>query len=187
MRITGGKLKGRHLVALKGLSIRPTSDRVRQAIFNVIGQHWEGKRVLDLFAGTGSLGLEALSRGASEALFVDASPYALKLLKKNIERCGVAHCSRVIRRDLQKGPPEKQSAGERSFQLLFMDPPYGKNLIPKVMGRLGETSLLSPGSLLVAECSKNENLPSRTGRFAMHDVRIYGDTKITIYICEVVE
>lgn len=187
MRITGGKVKGRHLASVKGLSIRPTSDRVREAVFDLIGQHWEGKRVLDLFAGTGSLGLEALSRGASEALFVDYSPYALKLLKKNIERCGFAHCSKIMRRDLGKTIPGKHPFGKNFFHLLFMDPPYRKNLIPKVVGHLGVSSLLSPGALMVAECAKRENPPSRIHPFVMNDTRIYGDTRITIYIHEVEE
>ncbi|MBW2096282.1 MAG: 16S rRNA (guanine(966)-N(2))-methyltransferase RsmD [Deltaproteobacteria bacterium] len=187
MRITGGKVKGRHLATVKGLSIRPTSDRVREAIFDLIGQHWEGKRVLDLFAGTGSLGLEALSRGASEALFVDHSPYALKLLKKNIERCGFACCSTVMRRDLRKTFPGKNLFGKDFFHLLFMDPPYRKNLIPKVMGDLAVSSLLSPGALLVAECSKTEHPPSPIDPFVLHDTRTYGDTRITIYTYEVEE
>jgi len=187
MRITGGKVKGRHLAAVKGLSIRPTSDRVREAIFDLIGQRWEGKRVLDLFAGTGSLGLEALSRGASEAFFVDSSPYALKLLKKNIERCEFAHCSKIMRRDLRKTLPGKHPFGKEFFHLLFMDPPYRRNLIPRVVGHLGVSPLISPGALLVAECSKTENLPSTINSFAMNDSRTYGDTRITIYMNEVDE
>jgi len=187
MRITGGKAKGRHLASVKGRSIRPTSDRVREAIFDLIGQHWEGKRILDLFAGTGSLGLEALSRGASDALFVDYSPYALKVLKKNIERCGFSSCSKIIRRDLRKTLPGKHLFGKDFFDLLFMDPPYRKNLIPKVARHLGGSLLLSPGALLVAECSKTEHPPSAIDPFVMHDTRTYGDTRIIIYTYEVEE
>ena len=187
MRITGGKSKGRHLVPLKGLSIRPTSDRVRESIFDIIGQHWEGKRVLDLFAGTGSLGLEALSRGADEAFFVDYAPYALSLLKKNIERCAVAHCSRIMRRDLTKGIPGKHPFGKGFIHLVFMDPPYRKNLIPKVAESLTGSSWLSPGALLIAECSREEWQPSAVGHFTMKDTRRYGDTKIIMYVYEVEE
>jgi 16S rRNA (guanine966-N2)-methyltransferase len=187
MRITGGKVRGRLLAAVKGYAIRPTSDRVREAIFDLVGHQWDGKRVLDLFAGTGSLGLEALSRGASEVLFVDYSSHALKLLRKNIERCGFAQCSKIMRRDLRRAPPGTYPFGKDSFHLVFMDPPYRQNLIPPAAGRLVRFLHLSSGALLVAECSKNEILPSSMNPFVMSDARTYGDTKITIYTYEVSE
>jgi 16S rRNA (guanine966-N2)-methyltransferase len=185
MRITGGTVKGRHLATIKGLSIRPTSDRVREAIFDLIGQHWEGKRVLDLFAGTGSLGLEALSRGAAEALFVDHAPQALRLLHKNIERCAFGHCSKVVRKDLRKIGPGKDPFGREFFHLLFMDPPYRKDLITHYAERLVQAAPLSPGALLIAECARSEIPPTTVGPFITNDMRTYGDTKVTIYLNEV--
>jgi 16S rRNA (guanine966-N2)-methyltransferase len=187
MRITGGKIKGRQLSTLKGLSIRPTSDRVREAIFDLIGQHWEGKQVLDLFAGTGSLGLEALSRGADKALFVDYAPHALRLLQKNIERCAFGHCSKIVRKDLRKIGPGKDPFGRELFHLLFMDPPYRKNLITNHAERLIQSTPLSPGALLIAECARSEIPPTTVGPFEINDTRIYGDTRVTIYLNEVDE
>lgn len=185
MRITGGKVKGRHLATVKGLSIRPTSDRVREAIFDLIGQHWEGRRVLDLFAGTGSLGLEALSRGATEALFVDYAPHALRLLQKNIERCAFDHCSKVVRKDLRKIGLGKNLFGREFFHLVFMDPPYRKDLITHYAGRLAQCIPLSPEALLIVECARSEIPPITVGPFMTKDMRTYGDTKITIYLNEV--
>ena len=101
MRITGGQVRGRILASPQGLKIRPTTDRVREAIFNIIGQDLSGLKVLDLFAGTGCLGLEALSRGALSALFIDNSQQAIKLIKKNLALCGYQTSGTVLRRDLR--------------------------------------------------------------------------------------
>ncbi|MBW2217733.1 MAG: RsmD family RNA methyltransferase, partial [Deltaproteobacteria bacterium] len=102
MRITGGQVKGRIIASPKGMNIRPTSDRVREAIFNLIGQDLSGLKVLDLFAGTGSLGLESLSRGTQHAVFIDNSQQALKLIRKNLVTCGFENSGTVLRRDLKK-------------------------------------------------------------------------------------
>ena len=187
MKITGGKVRGRILAAVKGYAIRPTSDRVREAVFDLVGHQLDGMRVLDLFAGTGSLGLEALSRGASEALFVDYSFQALGLLRRNIERCGFTHCAKIMKRDLRRALPGKYPFGKDSFHLVFMDPPYRQKLIPLVAGHLARLSYLHSGGLLIAECAKSETLPSSMDPFVMSDSRTYGDTKITIYTYEVSE
>ena len=107
MRITGGQAKGRLLASLKGWNIRPTSDRVREAVFSLIGQDVTDFKVLDLFAGTGCLGIEALSRGASRALFIDNSIQSIKLIKKNLARCGYESLGFVWKKDLSKGLPRK--------------------------------------------------------------------------------
>ena len=105
MRITGGEARGRHLESPKGMAIRPTSDRVREAVFNIIGQDLSGIRVLDLFAGTGSLGIEALSRGASHAFFVDNSQKSIYLIKKNLVLCGYQDSASVVKINLRHGIP----------------------------------------------------------------------------------
>jgi len=185
MRITGGQARGRLLARVKGSLIRPTSDRVREAIFDLIGHQLEGECVLDLFAGTGSLGLEALSRGASKALFVDYSSKAIQIIRKNIELCGFAHSSKIVRRDLRKGLPAREPFVNDIFQLIFMDPPYRKGMIPIMMKSLGTSSFLSSGSLLIVESSKDENPLSSIGSFLIEDSRAYGDTRITIFSYEV--
>ncbi len=185
MRITGGKIKGRLLAPLKGSDIRPTSDRVREAIFDLIGHDLGGRTALDLFAGTGSLGLEALSRGATTAIFADYSQKALTMLKKNIALCNFDHCTRVIKRDLRKGLPKTAPFLEEDFHLVFLDPPYGKGYIPMVLEDLSTSPSLAAQCLIVAESSKNEEPLSRVGPIAVCDTRSYGDTRITIYSYEV--
>ncbi len=178
-------MKGRLLAPLKGSDIRPTSDRVREAIFDLIGHELGGKNVLDLFAGTGSLGLEALSRGAFTAFFTDYSQKALAVIKKNIALCSFEDRSRIIKRDLRRGLPKPIPFLESHFDLVFMDPPYGKGYIPMALQDLSTSSSLAAHCLIVAESSKNDQPLSRMGPIALHDTRSYGDTRITIYSCEV--
>ena len=185
MRITGGQAKGRLLAPLKGMNIRPTADKIREAIFNIIGQDLRGLKVLDLFAGTGSLGLEALSRGAESVIFIDKFRRAVNLIKKNLAICGFENSGSVIRRDLRKGIPWDHPLMMEAVDLVFLDPPYGKNAIPPLLGELSSKDVLSPGSLAVAESAKKEELPLYLGEFKIIDTRVYGDTRISLYAYEV--
>ncbi len=181
MRITGGQAKGRVLASLKGWNIRPTSDRVREAIFNLIGQDVTGFKVLDLFAGTGSLGIEALSRGASRVLFIDNSVQSIKLTKKNLARSGYEPLGFVWKKDLTKGLPLKHPMLKEKFDLIFVDPPYEKEMIPPLLGELSDRDLLRSPAIAVAESFKTETLPEVLGKLQMVNSRIYGETKISIY------
>ena len=181
MRITGGQAKGRVLASLKGWNIRPTSDRVREAIFNLIGQDVTGFKVLDLFAGSGSLGIEALSRGASRALFIDNSVQSIKLIKKNLARSGYEPLGFVRKKDLSKGLPVKHPLFKEKFDLIFVDPPYEKEMIPPLLGEVSERKLLSSQAIAVAESFKTETLPEVLGELQMVKSRIYGETKISLY------
>jgi 16S rRNA (guanine(966)-N(2))-methyltransferase RsmD len=122
MRITGGQVKGRRLAAFKGLDIRPTSDMVRKAIFDLIGHNLEGLKVLDLFAGTGSLGIEALSRGASRAVFADQSQKSIDLIQRNLKICGLEGEGIVWKGNLVQRFPGKRLLGEKGVDLVFIDP-----------------------------------------------------------------
>ena len=181
MRITGGQGKGRLLGSLKGLKIRPSSDRVKEAIFNLIGHDVAGFKVLDLFAGTGSLGLEALSRGASWALFIDNSQQSIKLIKKNLTLCGYEPSGFIFKKNLIRGLPWKHPLMEKKFDLVFIDPPYGKNLILPLLKELSDRELLVPPSIVVAESSKADMLPSIIGELRLVNMRAYGETRISIY------
>ena len=181
MRVTGGLVRGRHLAPLKGLKIRPSSDLVRQAIFNLIGQDMLGIKVLDLFAGTGSLGIEALSRGAMGTLFIDKSIRAIKLINKNLQRCGYGAVGSIMRKDLARGLPRNRTFLKKRFGLVFMDPPYGKAFIPPLLKELSAKKMLSPSSIVVAESSKIEPLPAALGELQLVDKRTYGETKINVY------
>jgi 16S rRNA (guanine966-N2)-methyltransferase len=184
MRITGGQMKGRLLASPRGLNIRPTTDRVREAIFSIIGQNLSGLKVLDLFAGTGSLGLEALSRGALRSVFIDNSQQSVNLIKKNLALCGYQDLGAILRRDLKKGIPRNHPLLTESFDLIFLDPPYGKNFITILLEKLSTTDMLSSRSRVVAESSRTDKPSVCFGNIKMVDTRLYGDTRINIYVCE---
>ncbi len=185
MRITGVKSKGRILFTPKGMDMRPSSDRVREAVFSILGQDLSGTAVLDLFSGTGSLGLEALSRCGRFAVFIDKALRAIETAKKNLAVCGYQQAGTVLRRDLRKGLPLNHPAMQHRFDLIFMDPPYGKNLLLPLAEKILAADILSLGARVVMESSKTEQLPHRIGNLQLVEDRIYGDTRIHIFSCEV--
>lgn len=151
MRIVGGRLRGRALSGPKGPGIRPTSDRLREAIFNVLAHSYDdacaGARVIDLFAGAGALGIEAISRGAAHALFVDQGSEARALIRGNVETLGLGGVTRIFRRDATKLGPTQDAP----FTLAFLDPPYGQGLAPLALASLRDGGWLAPGALVVVE------------------------------------
>jgi len=185
MRIVAGKFRGLNLVSPKDARVRPTSDRVREAIFNVlahndfgIGFRLEGARVLDLFAGTGALGLEALSRGARYVLFVDDHPESRGLIRQNVEAANATGATKIWRRDaagLGELPP---NAGG-PFDLVFMDPPYRKGLVAGALASVREGHWLAPHALVIAEMAEDELFASPDWVESV-DERVYGDTKIVL-------
>ena len=190
MRIIGGKVKGRHLHTPPKSSarrigsqlIRPTADRAREALFSIIGKEVEGAAVLDLFAGTGALGLEALSRGAQSAVFVDKSSQSTGLIKKNIELCGFSDKSSIIKRDLAKSLSFLgKTLPDKEFSLIFVDPPYRKTLSLMILKEVSAEKILSPSGLVVAEDDSNNELPESVGSLIMVDQRKYGDTGFWFY------
>jgi 16S rRNA (guanine966-N2)-methyltransferase len=181
MRITGGLSKGRVLAPLKGLNIRPTADKVRESIFNLLGQDMTGLRVLDLFAGTGSLGIEALSRGALQAVFMDHSKISRQLIKQNLMRCGFESAGYFLKRDLTKDLPWEHPFMQENVDLVFMDPPYGKGFISPILHQLSKKPLLKPSSIVITESRKTDPVPSMEGTFRIFKTRLYGETKIDMY------
>lgn len=181
MRIVGGTHKGTRLAAPSSQGVRPTSDRTREALFNILahgidGFELEGARVLDLFAGTGALGLEALSRGAAFALFIDNGAEARGLIRRNIETLGLTGCTRVWRRDATKlGPAD----AHEPFDLVFADPPYGRGLGEKALSAVLSGGWLTEGAVAVLEESSDSETSEVDG-LTVHDVRTYGDTKLVI-------
>ncbi|PKN62983.1 MAG: 16S rRNA (guanine(966)-N(2))-methyltransferase RsmD [Deltaproteobacteria bacterium HGW-Deltaproteobacteria-15] len=181
MRITGGERRGIRLASFKGERIRPTSDRVREAIFDLLGQYTIGLRVLDLFAGTGALGIEALSRGARRVVFVDNSPESLKLIRRNLAMCGYESVSTLLKKDLTRGLPAVGDLGHEGVDLVFADPPYKKGYLLPVLSELSASFFLSSRATIVAEAGKEEHLPDTVGTLSLAKTRVYGDTKISIY------
>ncbi|MBN1105509.1 MAG: 16S rRNA (guanine(966)-N(2))-methyltransferase RsmD [Deltaproteobacteria bacterium] len=181
MRITGGELRGRHLAHFKGSRIRPTSDRVREAIFSLLGQDLRGVKVLDLFAGTGILGIEALSRGAQGVVFVDHSRESIRLIARNLVLCGYGGLGRVLEKDLTKGLPGRSALMKGGVHLVFADPPYRRGFLPRVLDGLGNGDILESPATVVVEASKEDELPMGPGNLILVKTKIYGDTKICIY------
>jgi 16S rRNA (guanine966-N2)-methyltransferase len=182
MRVTGGKLGGRRLVAPKNQRIRPTSDRTRQAIFNILEHRdfdirfiLENAAVADLFAGTGALGIEALSRGARFCLLVDNDAESRSLQRENIEALGLTGVTKIWKRDATDLGPLGAGAGG-PFDLVFLDPPYRKGLVAPALAGLRKDSWLSPHALLIVETAKTE--PFDHDGFTRQDMRNYGDTDI---------
>lgn len=177
MRIIGGSARGRRLVAPKGRATRPTSDRVRQSVFDVLGQRTDGLAVLDLFAGTGALGLEAVSRGAARATLVENEKAALEALEKNVRALGFEDRARVVRGDALslatlRGP----------FDLVLADPPYAVGGTPVVQALAASPpGLLVEGARIVIEHARREILPEREGALERDDQRRYGDTMVSFY------
>lgn len=184
MRIIAGTARGRRLASPgSGTSaIRPTSDRAREAVFNILAEEVAGARVLDLFAGTGALGLEALSRGAESAVFVDKSRSAVSLIGKNIQLCGFWEKSIVLQRDLTRSlsflQPYSHAGG---FSLIFIDPPYKTLLAETIILELGKGEIVGAGGLLVAESSAGGQLPAEISRFSLKDQRVYGEAGFWFY------
>ena len=182
MRVTGGKLGGRRLVAPENQLVRPTSDRTRQAIFNIldhrdfsIGFTVENAAVADLFAGTGALGIEALSRGARFCLLVDNDADSRALQRENVEALGLTGVTKIWRRDATDLGPLGAGAGG-PFDLVFLDPPYRKNLIAPALKSLRDGGWLSANALLVIETAKGETF-THDG-YTQLDARNYGDTDV---------
>jgi 16S rRNA (guanine966-N2)-methyltransferase len=191
LRIISGFAKGLSLVTppLGEQSIRPTSDRGREALFSILWDKVQNACVLDLFAGTGALGLEAFSRGASFVVLVDKSPLALKIIKQNVLKCfnkydGDAEI-RVLQKNLREGywTDNRQNNVPKKFDLIFADPPYGKNFSNSVLISLDREKVLTKEGLLVIEEHVDIELPKDLKSLKLKERRVYGDTAFFIYCC----
>lgn len=181
MRIVAGSARGRVLKAPKDAArIRPTADRVRETVFNVLGQHLDGLSVLDLFAGTGALGLEALSRGARSAVLVDSGREALGLCRENAAALGMSALAEVLAQSVESAVPSLGKAG-RKFDLVFIDPPYALKVGASTAQAVAEAGLLETGGRVIVEHSKHEVLPERLGSLERRDVREFGETRVSIF------
>lgn len=175
MRVITGSARGRRLETLPGEDVtRPTSESVKEALFSMIQFEIEGKKVLDLFAGSGQLGIEALSRGAGECVFVEMNKNARAVVSRNIQKCGFKHVSRVIPADAQA-----YAASCPGFDIVFLDPPYHKGMVTGILPVL--ESRLNPGAVVACETASAEELPQTVGSLSVIRSRRYGKTKLTLY------
>ncbi len=182
MRIVAGTAKGRALAGPKATSkhIRPTADRVRETLFNVLGQWLDGQAVLDLYAGTGALGLESISRGAAKAVLVDADREALSLCRANTETLGFASQVEVVAQPVEKALGVLGRRGDK-FELIFADPPYAARVVEGVLDGVGQHALLAPGGMVVIEHDKREAAPESHAGFERVDQRRFGDTLVSFF------
>jgi 16S rRNA (guanine966-N2)-methyltransferase len=179
MRVTGGAMRGLTLVAPRGLDTRPTSDRVREAIFSILfSMNADLTRVLDLYAGTGAMAIEALSRGAGFADLVERAPAACAAIRQNLERARVQQRARLHCADVRR---VLSRLGDASFTLVFGDPPYADPQAPVVLETLGASGLLAPGAIVVLEHAHGRPPPPQVGALALESDRRYGGTGVAFY------
>jgi 16S rRNA (guanine(966)-N(2))-methyltransferase RsmD len=177
MRIIAGHLKGRRLRTPTWAGLRPTSDKLRETLFNVIAPRVPDARVLDLYAGTGAIGIEALSRGAAHVTFVDEDPRALKLIEENLRHCGVSDRYAIIRLRLPAGSPQSLPTGP--FDLVFLDPPYGELDLTASIAAVER--VIAPDGLLVLEHARRRPAPGTAGRLSQTRDLISGDSALAFY------
>lgn len=183
MRIIAGSAKKRKLKVPTGWNGRPTSDRVKESLFNILGARIIDSCFLDLFAGTGNIGIEALSRGAQKAVFVEKDPRAVKAIIQNLRDSGLYPRSAVISHDVYRSLEHLQNRREfnQKFDIVFLDPPYGKGYEVSVISKVLELELVAPGGLIIAEGSKRVELPGEIMGFSLARKEKYGDTTISFY------
>ena len=177
MRVIAGKAKGVVLKTPEGMQTRPTADRVKEALFSILQFDLPGTKVLDLFGGTGQLGIEAISRGAKSAVFVDASEAPCKLIKENLRRAKMENEGRVVRSDYL----QFLSQCRETFDIILLDPPYAEVFLENAIKKISEIDILQSGGIIVAERPVEKEIPGEFEGFCrLKDYR-YGKTVLTLY------
>lgn len=177
MRVISGKARGVNLKTPEGLTTRPTADRVKEALFSIINFDVPNTSVLDLFGGTGQLGIEALSRGAKSAVFVDAGEAACKLIKENLRRAKLEEQGRVIRSDYLRF----LTTCREKFDIVFLDPPYAEEFLENSLKKLSEIDILQSNGIIVCERPLGKELPAEIPGFTRSKDYKYGTTVLTLY------
>jgi len=180
LRVISGSAKGHRLKTLKGMATRPTSGMVKEALFNIISSRVAGSHVLDLFAGSGGLGIEALSRGAVRAVFIDLSPVCCRIIRENLAHTRLAGKAEVYAMDYSDAIL-KMCRERRKFDIIMMDPPYRKNFVQEALKLLTNNDIMMDDGMIIAEHGASDDVPDACDRFRAVDRRTYGDTMITIY------
>jgi 16S rRNA (guanine966-N2)-methyltransferase len=176
LRIIAGSLKGRKLHTPDWQGLRPTADKLRETLFNVVAAQAREARVLDGFAGTGAVGIEALSRGAAHVTFIESDPRAVRLIERNLQACAVTDRYAIIRARFAEAARRLQ---EGSFDLIFLDPPYGADAI--VSSLEAAAPLVAPGGVLILEHARRDTAPTRAASLANTRDIMSGDSALTLY------
>jgi 16S rRNA (guanine(966)-N(2))-methyltransferase RsmD len=180
VRIIAGALKGQQLVTPRGHRTRPTADQVRIALMDSLMPYLPGARFLDLFAGAGGVGLEALSRGATRAVFVESDPSAFDALRRNIGALRLARQTRVVRGDVGRMLAMLAGQGER-FEVVFLDPPYGAGLVDTTLARLGDGTVIEPSAIVIAQHFTKQPPAEAAGVLRAFRARRFGETTLTFF------
>ncbi|MBL0388844.1 16S rRNA (guanine(966)-N(2))-methyltransferase RsmD [Tumebacillus sp. ITR2] len=185
MRVISGEFRGRRLAAVPGQNTRPTTDKVKESMFNIIGPYFEGGTALDLFAGTGGLGLEALSRGIEKAVFVDADIKAFSVVRENVRTLGLSQARAEVYKNDARRALDALAARGMKFDLVFLDPPYKlTGLYEELILKMQEHNLLEPRAYVIAEHAADVQLPDSYGNLVRWRHVTYGEIGISFYELE---
>lgn len=180
MRIIAGDAKGRRIITPTGRNIRPTADRVKESLFNILGEKVPDSLVLDLFAGTGNLGLESLSRGAKLSIFIDFNKESIRIINENIKLLKYEGASEVYHNDAY-GALNILAKRKMKFDIIFVDPPYHKDIVPAVIHKISELDLIDTAGIIAVEHDVNDRLPDSISNMTSCKSSTYGDTMLTFY------
>ncbi|MCU9612221.1 16S rRNA (guanine(966)-N(2))-methyltransferase RsmD [Caldibacillus lycopersici] len=180
MRVVSGSQKGRILKAVPGNSTRPTTDKVKEAVFNMIGPYFDDGNGLDLFAGSGNLGIEGISRGLDKVIFVDHDGKAIQTIKQNLDLCGFRNQAEVFKNDWKRA---LKAVINRSliFRVIWLDPPYKNEVYTTILREIDKHQLLENHGVIVCEHAKEVDLPNQVGEFVKWKYEVYGTIAISIY------
>ena len=180
MRVISGKAKGRRLIGPKGGAVRPTADRIKESLFNILPQDFSGMKILELFAGTGNVSIEALSRGAESVLLVDASERSARIIRENLQRLELKNRAQLWVMPVRRALNAVARQGQK-FDLIFLDPPYDQNLVGRSLELIASVDPLYPSAVVVAEHSVREAVKSSYRFLSLNDQRRYGDTLLSFF------
>ena len=184
MRVIAGEYKGRRLKTLDGLNVRPTSDRLRETVFNIIGQRVRGKHFLDICAGSGAIGIEALSRGADKATFIEQSRRAHQIISDNLRACGIKDEVHVVNRDALTAL-KYFASHEIKFDIVYFDPPYDSDIYSPVLFLVGTRNLLTEDAIVIVEHRRNSQLQDSFGDLSRYREVTHGDSRLSFYRKEI--
>jgi 16S rRNA (guanine(966)-N(2))-methyltransferase RsmD len=183
MRIIGGEARGRRFKAPRGQAVRPTAARVKESLFNILPRDFSGLRLLDLYAGSGNVSIEALSRGAAKAVLIDESPRSTAVIRDNLKHLGFTDRAEVWTAPVFRSLRRFAKSGE-IFDLIFLDPPYDRELVENTLKTIAQCNLLSATGRVVVEHSAREQVKSQYGSLYLNDQRRYGDTQLSFFMTD---
>lgn len=180
MRVIAGEYKGRRLDCIEGVEIRPTADKVKESLFNILGNAVIDSTFLDLFGGTGGVGIEALSRGAKYVVFIDTNIKSIKVLKSNLDHLNIKDNVEVFHTDYTTAI-SKLHKYNKQFDIIFIDPPYKVGMAASALEEINKNSILSQSGLIIVEHDSKEDMPQRVGKLYLYRIKQYGNTTLSFY------